>query len=259
VSKLKAVRKNGIPIILCTAKPHFSIASIINKAQLNNLHITDGGGVIIDPIDKVIAEKHIIDDKSEVQKLLNLYLDNNVYVEIYTVDDYIIQNNQVCDITDKHAHILQKQPNKVTSLINESLSSEITKIMPIALDETDKIKVEELFKKANTNLTLSWGIHPVALPLQFGIITARGISKRSSALSISRILNIPFDRILGVGDSTSDWQFIELCKYAGVMANGSDELKELVKQKGQGNYIIGGHVDENGVIEILDFFLESVS
>jgi len=40
------------------------------------------------------------------------------------------------------------------------------------------------------------------------------------------------------------------------MGNGSDELKELAKQKGEGNYYIGKHVDENGIIEILDYFLK---
>jgi HAD superfamily hydrolase (TIGR01484 family) len=254
INKLKAIHESGVPIILCTAKPHFGITSIIEKAKLNNVHITDGGGVVIDPIDNVITEKHII-SQDEAQRALAIYLENNVYAEIYTVNDYIIQNSQICDITDKHTHILQRKPKIVESLIDESLGSEVTKIMPIALNETDKTRVEKLFKQANTNLTLSWGIHPVALPLQFGIITAPGISKKQSAINISKILNIPFDNMLGVGDSTSDWQFIELCKYAGVMANGSDELKELVKQKGQNNFIIGGHVDENGVIEILDYFL----
>ncbi|MCL2037745.1 Cof-type HAD-IIB family hydrolase [Candidatus Saccharibacteria bacterium] len=256
IDKLRSIHGGGIPVILCTAKPHFAITSIIEKAGLNNVHITDGGAVVIDPIDNVILEKHVIDNRDEVQKILNTYLENDVYTEIYTIDDYIIQSSQVSDITDQHTHILQRKPKIVDSLIGESLNSEITKIMPIALNETDKIRVAELFKKANTNLTLSWGVHPVALPLQFGIITAAGISKKQSAIDISKKLDIPFDNMLGVGDSTSDWQFIELCKYAGVMENGSNELKELVKQKGQSNYMIGGHVDENGIIEILDYFVK---
>ncbi len=254
INKLKSIHEKGVPIILCTAKPHFAITSIIEKAKLNNLHITDGGAVVIDPIDNIIIEKHIV-EKSSAQKIIDIYLENNVYTEFYTVDNYVIQESQVSDITDKHTHILQRKPKIVSSLIDESENSEITKIMPIALNETDKIKVKELFEKANTNLTLSWGIHPVALPLQFGIITAKGISKKQSAINISEILKIPFDNILGVGDSTSDWQFIELCKYGGVMANGSSELKNLVKEKSSDNFYIGGHVDENGIIGILDHFM----
>ncbi len=57
IKKLKEIREQGIVIVLCTAKPHYSIQTIINEAKLNNLHITNGGGVIIDPIDNIFLKK----------------------------------------------------------------------------------------------------------------------------------------------------------------------------------------------------------
>ena len=63
IRKLKELQKRGINIHLCTAKPYFAIKQIINDSQLNSLHITDGGGVIINPIDNIIAKKHIINNK----------------------------------------------------------------------------------------------------------------------------------------------------------------------------------------------------
>ncbi len=36
ISKLKELRNKGISISLCTAKPHFSIGTIIKDAGLNN-------------------------------------------------------------------------------------------------------------------------------------------------------------------------------------------------------------------------------
>jgi len=255
INKLKAIHGGGIPIVLCTAKPHFAITSIIEKAGLNNFHITDGGGVIIDPIDHLIVEEHII-DRNEAERLIKICVDNDVYTEMYTVDNYTIQESQDCYITDQHARILQSKPRMVKSLASESLNSEITKLFLMASNEADKPRVERLFKEAGTELTLSWTLHPAALPSQIGVVTAKDISKKQAAISVAKALNIPFENMLGVGDNTSDWQFIELCKYAGVMENGSNELKELAKQKGQGNFIIGGHVDENGIIEILDYFVK---
>jgi len=52
------------------------------------------------------------------------------------------------------------------------------------------------------------GVHPVALPLQFGIITAKGISKKSAWGEIIKNEGILFDESLVVGDCTTDWQFI---------------------------------------------------
>ena len=57
IQKLKSLREKWIVVSLCTAKPHFSIQKIIVDAGLNNLHITNGGGVIIDPINNVVLKK----------------------------------------------------------------------------------------------------------------------------------------------------------------------------------------------------------
>ena len=183
VDKMKML---NIPVILCTAKPHFSIRNIINNCKFNNYHITDGGSVLINPIDNKFIKQYII-DKGMAKKIIKEYLKYDIYVEIYTTDDYIIQKNMVSDITKQHTHILQRPPKIVDDLILECEKGGITKIMPIALNENDKEKLEHVFNKAETDLTLSWGIHPVALPLQFGIITAPGISKKQGAIDIIEI------------------------------------------------------------------------
>jgi hydroxymethylpyrimidine pyrophosphatase-like HAD family hydrolase len=102
---------------------------------------------------------------------------------------------------------------------------------------------------------MAWSIHMPMLPLQFAIITAPGITKRRAALDIAEILNVPLDKFLAVGDSASDWKFIEVCGYGAAMGNASDELKKLVAGKGEKGYI-GKSVDENGIIEIIDWYME---
>ncbi|MFH1276166.1 MAG: HAD family hydrolase [Candidatus Woesearchaeota archaeon] len=253
IEALKKIKSKGILISLCTAKPHFAIKDIINYANLNNLHITDGGGVIIDPIDNVILKSNIIDNESAL-KVLKTYLENNVYTEFYTVNDYFIQENQSCEITKKHSHVLQQEPNKVKSIIEAATKNKLTKIMPIAKDEEDKNRLTEMFKPFENDLVLSWGVHPVALPLQFGIITAKGISKKNAWEDILKNEDISFTEVLGVGDSTSDWQFIQLCKYGGAMGNASNELKKLVLSKGNEFSYICPTVDENGIIDLFKKF-----
>ena len=74
------------------------------------------------------------------------------------------------------------------------------------------IKLQK-FRPFENDLILSWGVHPVALPLQFGIITAKSISKKNAWEEIIKNEGISFDEVLGVGDSTSDWRFIQLWTY----------------------------------------------
>jgi hydroxymethylpyrimidine pyrophosphatase-like HAD family hydrolase len=120
--------------------------------------------------------------------------------------------------------------------------------MPVANDEADKSRVAELFKEFEQELTLSWGAHPIALPHQFGIVTTHGISKRQAAQEIEHHLNIHPAHFLGIGDSTSDWQFMQDCGYVSTVENGSNELKELITSKDK--HFIGGHVDGTGVLDI---------
>lgn len=247
-------QKNGIGISLCTAKPHFAISQIIDDAQLNNLHITDGGGVIINPIDNVIIRKHTIDSMM-AKRVLQKYLDNNVYVEFYTPKGYFIQKDKVSKITDGHTHVLQQEPTLLDDLAGSTTEHEITKIIPIAIDEKDKERVTSLFQDFQDKLTLSWGVHPVVLPLQFGIITAHGISKKQGAIEISESSKVSFENMLGIGDSESDWQFIGPCRYGAAMGNASQELKNLVVSKGSDFSFIGPSVDEHGILKILNHFL----
>src|SRR5438067_7712890 len=79
---LRTIREKGIPICLCSGKPHYAIGEIIKRAKLHNPHITDGGAVTIDPIDNIIVEKHIL-DKKLAKEVLCTCRANNVYVEFY--------------------------------------------------------------------------------------------------------------------------------------------------------------------------------
>ncbi|HYK09101.1 MAG TPA: HAD hydrolase family protein [Candidatus Eisenbacteria bacterium] len=253
LKKLREIKEKGIAIALCTAKPAYAISDIIEGAQLNNPHITDAGAVIINPIDTVIVEKHVI-EKDFVKNVLETCLSHNIYVELYTVDEYFIQQNQVGEITEKHKPILRRDPIVVSSLLHELSQQDVVRIMPIAKDEEDKKRVADLLDGYKNTLSISWGLHPSALPLQFGIITSLGSSKKEGAEAVVKNLNLSFEDVLGIGDTTGDWSFMQLCGHVATVENGSSELKDLLRTKGEGKYFIGKSVDENGILDIFNFF-----
>lgn len=249
---LKIVTGKGISISLCTAKPHYAIKKLIDSAELHSPHITDGGAVIINPLDNSIIKKHVIEKEIALQ-VIKVYVDAGVYTEFYTLDGYFAEASKQREITKKHSHILQTEPTLTENLVQTSIGLEITKIMPIAQNEEDKKKLVSLFEPFKDKLSLSWGVHPVALPHQFGIITTLGITKKQGAIDVMNNLGIPMQNALGVGDSTSDWQFIEVCGYGATMENASEELKRLVVTKRENGYI-AGHADENGALDIFTKF-----
>lgn len=249
---LKGLRKQGVIVSLCTGKGTFAIQTIVEMAKLDNVHIGDGGAVVVDPLHNKIIDHHII-DRALVQQITDAMQHNDVYVELYTKDGYYVQKNDIGEITEKHAAILYQQPCIVDSLSLTNNTIEVVKIMPIAKDEMDKKRITQLFSPYSETLTLQWGIHPTALPSQFGLITKKGISKKQAAEVISKHIGISLDDMLGVGDGMTDWQFMDICGYAGAMGNASEELKQKVKSKGERGYI-GKSVDENGILDILAHF-----
>ena len=229
IKRLKEIREGGVQIILCTARSAFAIKDIVEYANLDNLHVTDNGGTVISPISGQVLRQVFIDE-NQARRVLEMCLANSFSTRAYTHEKSMIQ----------------KSPQDV----NEP----ITRIGVTVADDIEKARFTELFSSLGTDLVLSWGMHNKA-PLQFGVVCAPGISKRQGAMELLAHLGISPDNVLGIGDSTSDWSFMEICKFVGTMENGSDELKRLVATKGEGNYIIGGHVDANGVNKIFDYFL----
>lgn len=253
LARLKEIREKGIPIILCGAKPSYALSEIITKSHLDNPHITDAGALIIDPIAHKIIKKHTI-EKSLAKEVLQLCLDHHVYVEFYALNDYFIDEKEVNDITAKRTHIVQREPKKVADLVSASLSEDILRIAPIARDEEDRKRVDELLAPYKQKLSIGWGVHPVALPLQFGMVNALNSSKKEAAQAVIHNLDISFEEVLGVGDSASDWSFMQLCGYTATLENGSKDIKELVATKGEGRFFIAPHVDENGILNIFAHF-----
>jgi len=249
---MREVSQSEIPIVLCTAKPAFAIGKIIENAGLRNFHIADGGGLVINPLNKEILSKHLI-SKAVAKKVVSKLLSENIYTEVYTPSEYVIQKSQLSSITKDHQQVLATQARAVDSLVEEIDSLEIIKIMPIAKNIEHKKIVDEILQKFSAEILISWGVHPVILPLQFGIVTAPGISKSVATLEIAKNLKIKMENVLGVGDSVSDWQFIEPCGYGVAMGNAHQELKELVASKKQ-NSFVAPSVDENGIIEAFRHF-----
>ena len=58
--------------------------------------------------------------------------------------------------------------------------------------------------------------------------------------------------MLGVGDGMTDWEFMQLCGYAGAMGNSSEDLKKAVTSRSNG-YVCKS-VNENGVLDIFKHF-----
>jgi len=260
IEALKKIRISGIFVCLCTGKTAFAIERIIRDAYLNNIHITDGGALGIDPIDKKVSFQYVINSE-KILTLAHFYLHYDIYTEFYTSSECFVLKEQAFsvegqlhELTMLHNIVLQKEATIVDEIDSILKENDIIKIFLMAKNEEQKKFIARSFvEKFGEDMDIDWTYNPNLKGWQLGIVTAKGISKRRGVEDISKHLNVPLDNILGIGDTMHDWEFIEICGYGAAMENASEQLKELVLEKGRRGYVAKS-VNENGVIGVLKYF-----
>lgn len=253
IERLKKLHKKGVPIVLCTAKSSHVIKKIVAQAELLNPHITDAGALIIDPLNNFFIKKAIF-DKTLARDIVTQASHSDFYTEVYATDAYYLQKDHISDLTEKRFQILQKNPTIVDSLVEQINTIEVIKIKFFAHTKEEKKKIDKVLEQFKEKAHIIEGYHPFIFPIKDMSITPKGVSKKSATLEVLKYLEITQEEALGVGDTLGDWNFMSVCKYVGVVGDEDLELKNLAKTKGEGNYYFGSSVDNNGFLEILDYF-----
>ncbi len=254
IHRLKALHKKHIPVVLCTAKFNYAVKEIIIQADLRNPHITDGGALIIDPLDNKIIKQHLF-DKTLALEIIKSSIANNIYTEMYGANEYYLQKDHVNHFTKRRREILQKEQITVDSLLDRIDGIDIIKIIQFAHSASEKEKIEKILAPFKDKIHYIWSHHPATYPAENTIVTIKGVSKKDASIDVLNYLKITPEETLGIGDTIGDWNFMSICKYVGVVGDASSELKNLAKTKGVGKYFFGSSVDEDGFLQILDYFI----
>ncbi len=249
---LRRMHQQGTVVCLCTVRPTFAVLNIIEIASLDNAHITDSGALITNPLRNRTLARQEIPPEITVD-IVSRLVGTQVYTEIYTETDYFVQTNRVGRKTEVHTAILGRPPTVVDALGQECAGRAITKIMVIAKDAAAAARAELIVCEQQERIALFWGSHPQSLPWRFGIITARTVSKRKGLATALAFEQVAPANTLGIGDSSSDWQFMADCGYVGTLNNATTELKTKVNNKGNHGFI-GRSIDDNGVIDVLKWY-----
>jgi len=253
IAVLNNLQRKNIPVVLCTAKFNYAVREIILQADLRNPHITDGGALIIDPLDDKVIKQYVF-EKNLAHEIIKTCISQNIYTEVYGINDYYLQKNHITAFTEKRTQILQKEHIPVDSLLERIDTLEIIKIINFTNDPKGKEKINKILATYKNKIHYIWSHHPVTYPYENTVVTIKGVSKKAASLEVLDYLKISPDETLGVGDTQGDWNFMSICKYAGVVGNASQELKNLAKEKGEGNYFFAPTVEEDGFIQLLDYF-----
>ncbi len=226
---------------------------IIALANLEGPHIGDGGALIFNSLKGKIIARHLI-DKNTAKSIINVCVANGLHISAHTVDNLFIDRTHPAHITEKRKIILRRDLVVVETLETHIDPHDIIKLTVTVQNDSEKKLLSSLIEPFKDSMNLIWSHHPVSLPWQYAIISAKGVSKASASQEVAKSLGMSMDDVLGIGDTLGDWIFMKECGYVGVVGDVSPELINLAKTKGEGNYCNASSVDENGMIEILKHF-----
>lgn len=248
---LHKIHLGGIPVSFLTGKTTFAAKKNISKLGIDNPHIADGGAVIFNPIQGNIIRKEIL-KKDEIRKLLNKF-NANYYLNLFTTENYYMLNHNKNEYSNIYAKFIGKDPvivNDFEDLINKE---EISKINISSFDVKQKNEIDEILKSIKDIVNYSWSRGPNTGNVETAVVTSKNASKKQGVKYLADYLKVDMENVLGVGDTIHDWDFIEICGYKGVMGNGTEELKEKLDKTDQ-RHFIGGHINEDGIIDIFKKF-----
>lgn len=249
---LAKLQDSGMIISLCTGKPSFTVKRIIKKMRLDNLHISDGGAVIFDPIDNRIIKSATIPQDS-VKQLLTEAQDHLAFWQLYTLEHKFVLAGKFPSQFQEDKEIMPWV--EVDDLLETASNSSLTKIELVYTPESESY-YRELLKKYENVISIQWTDVPNILPNKLIIITAKGVDKKSAVKDLSNYYKVKSDEILAVGDTMMDWKFMEGCGYVATVSNANFDVQNVVKAR---RGFVGGHVDNDGVIDVLEYFNTKLS
>lgn len=254
LATLKEIRQRGIPVVLCTGKYYQAVKPTIQKAELYNPHITDSGSVIFDPTSEEVIRSFNIENNLAT-KIINTALRNNIYLEMYSENDYFIQKGTGGDILPRRTPILlNRQPKIARDLAKEAEKHQIIKLLTIDKNIEERKRTEKILSQFKGQVNIIWTMHPSTRPWEYCLLTSTEASKANATKAVAEQLGISLENTLGMGDTLGDWEFMKLCSYAATMEEGPKQLKKLVESKGKGKYFIAPSVDKDGILKALDYF-----
>ncbi len=247
---LQKLLSAGKLLVLCTSKGVYPIVEMVNKYNLSGVHIADAGGVIYNSINSSYQTNCLTEiQANEIIKVLEK---SNNYFEVYTPTNWYVPEKFNVKYIHAHTELLRKKPVKQKSLSSLRFR-DVSKIVCFIEDSPESDNSKLLISQF-ADYSVKWTVSPVLKPANLLIITKKGVSKKDALQSLAKQQNFSLNKCLGVGDHHSDWKFMSICGFRGVMGNSTAELVQIAKKEQPATVAFGKGVDQDGILDIFKKF-----
>ena len=214
VECMRKLKDAGVKVVLVTGRMHRSALHVANELNLGTPVISYQGALIKDCDNNILFQKTL--SKSYAKQLINWARKNKVHINLYLDDNlYVEEDNEIIKYYTDGKHI----PYTVCNFDDLEITN-VNKILAIDINDADRVTgwVNEL--KQNYS-----DLYIVKSTPYFCEICSGEARKSLGVQYLSEMWGLKKDEILTIGDQNNDIDLIESGGIGVSMGNGTPELK----------------------------------
>ena len=240
---VKDLQTAGIAFAITSGRPPRGMAMLIDPLALRTPIAGFNGGVFVRP-DLSVIESHTL-DPAAAKQTLKLILDQGLDAWVYTEAEWLIRDQNAPHVA-RETWTVKFDARVVASFTDADLAHTV-KIVGVSDDldrvaACEKLAQSELGGKASAARSQPYYLdvtHPQA-------------NKGAVVTNLSRVLNIPPERIVTMGDMPNDILMFRKSGFSIAMGNAGDEVKA------QASAVTDSNEDEGFSKAVRKFVLHSV-
>lgn len=253
---IKALKKNGIEVVLASGRPYHSIEKYSNQVGAVPYIIGSNGGIVANFVeDKKIFSTNI--EKDSALEIAKLIKDNNIYFTVTISGNLIVEDEQYSMTKENRNELIlvnsleeyletNDAPVIKFSLIDDEkeklqdIRKEIVKNFNIEVTEVDEFMIPKKYRKAENNYKLPYVMD----------IMPKGISKAKAIEELCKYLGIELAQTVVFGDGLNDIEMFNVGGYKVAMGNAANQIKELADVVTKTNNEAGVAYELNKIFDI---------
>lgn len=205
---------SGCQLALASGRPYFAAKDLIAKLNISAPCLFYSGSLIIEPQSAKIM-RSIKLEQDLINLCINFAKTNDIYYELYTVDNLYIQNQH--KLAEIHSRYLQRMPT-ITNFSELIKNQPILKIV-LACEDPKKTQLTRNFAAQKTQFSCGIGYGAADPDITFFNFTSPEAAREKAFYFILESLGVNSCEVAAFGDGEADLPFIKLAGFGVAMGN----------------------------------------
>ena len=213
---IEALKDRGIGFTVTSARPPVGLRHIIDLLGLKVPVAAVNGGALVNPDLSVIEAKLLA--PAAARTAVAFLRQKGIDAWLFTPDAWYIRDPDGAHV-DHEAMTIQ-QPPRIVDDFEPALYDACLKVVGASHDHPHLAECETLLQR-------TLGTHALATRSQvyYLDVTNPAAHKGEAVRSLARVLDVPIEEVMSIGDGTNDIPMLQAAGFSVAMGNGSDAVK----------------------------------